>query len=343
MSERVRGIYKLVVGALCVAAAGAVTAPAQARPKTEADKLFDEGTRLMDQRRFSEACPKFAQSMVLDPGLGVMLWLADCYERDGQTASSWVQFRQAMKLAEQDHDKRAEVARRRMNELQPRLSRITITLAGPRPDGLRIMRDHDTLADVDIGSPIPIDPGTHVISATAPHHKPFEKSVEVPGCPVLKDPDKERSDCKGPSVEVQVTLEPEAVATTPPPPPPPKSSGTVLRIAGLGVAGAGVVGITLGSVFGLVASGKLNDSNANNHCDAQNACDPVGLQLRQDANDAATISTIAFVAGGVALAGGLVMFFVAPHAKKTETGGVTARVDPLLGPGLAGVSVGGSF
>lgn len=64
----------------------AVAPVAAAQGKSPADVLFDEGTALMNAGKYAEACPKLEQSLKLDPGIGGMLWLADCYERAGRTA-----------------------------------------------------------------------------------------------------------------------------------------------------------------------------------------------------------------------------------------------------------------
>src|SRR5262245_36723730 len=63
------------------------------RPAAQA--LFDQGRALVTLGRFAEACPKLAESLRLDPGIGTMLWLADCYENVGRSASAWATFREA--------------------------------------------------------------------------------------------------------------------------------------------------------------------------------------------------------------------------------------------------------
>src|SRR5580692_9240289 len=92
-------------------------APAEAPPTApaagevgNAEALFDEARDLRDAGHYAEACPKFAESRGLANGVGVTLYLADCYEKVGKTQSAWTEFRNAEKLARDKGDKRADVA-----------------------------------------------------------------------------------------------------------------------------------------------------------------------------------------------------------------------------------------
>src|SRR5579863_6674110 len=100
---------------------------ARAQTKDElarADALFNAGKALTDAGQFADACAKYAESKRLAPGIGVTLYLADCYEHIGRTASAWTEFRSAEGLARERGDKRSEVARTHAQQLEPQLDRL---------------------------------------------------------------------------------------------------------------------------------------------------------------------------------------------------------------------------
>src|SRR6266850_8060072 len=118
--------------------------PAAALGQTRADKataeaLFGDGRKLMAQGNFRDACPKFAASLKLDPAVGAMLNLADCYEKNQQTASAWAQFREVSSAARAAGSKeREDLARQRAAALEPKLSRLTIIVG---TQTVRVTRD----------------------------------------------------------------------------------------------------------------------------------------------------------------------------------------------------------
>jgi hypothetical protein len=91
-----------------------------------------------------------------------------------------------------------------------------------------------------------------------------------------------------------------------------QESGNGLRVAGVVTGIVGIVGLGIGGVTGLVASGKHDDSKCTN-----NICpDEPSKQKEKDAASMATVSTVSFIAGGVLLAAGIVMYLVAPKSEK---------------------------
>lgn len=105
-----------------------------------------------------------------------------------------------------------------------------------------------------------------------------------------------------------------------------------LRVTGIVAAGVGVVGLGLGTAFGLRALSKDDLAYGEGHCD-ETRCDPIGSQARRDALDSATVSTVSFVAGGLLLVGGVAMYLLSPrgHAASARSG---ARHDALFAPRL---------
>ena len=51
--------------------------------------LFSEGRKLSAAGKYSEACPKFEESLRLDRGIGTKFNLADCWAHSNRTASAW--------------------------------------------------------------------------------------------------------------------------------------------------------------------------------------------------------------------------------------------------------------
>jgi tetratricopeptide (TPR) repeat protein len=124
--------------------------PAHAAPsstdKAMATQLYDDAETLMQSKDFAGACPKYAESQRLDPQLGVLLHLADCYEKAGKTASAWASFKDAIEVAARRNasgvnEPRERIARDRAEALAAKLSRITIKVTKPDLVGLEVTQD----------------------------------------------------------------------------------------------------------------------------------------------------------------------------------------------------------
>lgn len=305
--------------------------------RAAAEALFNQGRDLMTKGKHVEACPKFEASQQLDPGLGTMLNLAECYEKTGRTASAWAVYREAIPLARASGSKaRQDLASERAQALQERLSTLTIRAMSGEPESaqLDVRRDGVQMQPAELGSPIPVDPGEHSIEVTAPGKQPWSSKVQV-GADAAK-------------VQVDIpALEPAPSSAAAPPPattdepaatkpstplPTPKRSGSTQRTAGIITAGVGVVGLGLGTFFGVQASGNWSD--AKEECsDFPYGCGQRGVDLKKTASSQATISNIGFIAGGALVGLGAVLFFTAPKQKE--------QVSFVVGPGSAFIQ--GSF
>jgi hypothetical protein len=331
--------------AVILAAVAATPAAAYAQSKEDlanADALFNAAKAMLDAGQYVDACGKFAESKRLAPGLGVTLYLADCYERIGRTASAWTEFKTAEGLARARSDQRAEVARGRAQALEPNLERLTVIVAPTVPRaGLRVLLDGVPIAPEEWGLAVAVDPGDHVVVASAPDHTdrsvPVHVGPEAPTATARIDRlDAPAALPKAPGAQAPALV---PLATEPGPsslPAPETSSssdpGAVNRWIGIGVGALGVVGISVGSAFGLDARSKLQQSNVSD-CNPSDHCNADGLALRKEAGDAASLSSVFFVLGGVAIAGGVALYITAPRAPSGVA--LTLAPAPVAGGGCA--------
>ena len=133
-------------------------------------------------------------------------------------------------------------------------------------------------------------------------------------------------------------------ATTVEPKSDDDSPGFTLRLAGYITGGFGLLGLGIGTGFGVHAITTQNDALTHCRDEDPKRCTPEALELNDSAQTAATVSTVGVVLGSVALATGIVLLLVAPSdgdAAEDETarGWGTPQLVPLLGPGAMGVSL----
>ena len=72
---------------------------AHADKKEQADALFKQGKKYMEQKRFSDACESFEKSNKLDPAIGTQLNIAKCYEEWGKIGQAYLAYQAAEKQA----------------------------------------------------------------------------------------------------------------------------------------------------------------------------------------------------------------------------------------------------
>lgn len=297
--------------------------------KAAAEGLFNEARGLMAAGRYEEAIPKLQASQKLDPGLGTLLNLAECYERSGKTASAWAHYREVAARARQaGATERAAYAEQKSRELEPQVSKVVISVAtnAAGDAALTVRRNGQEVDAAELGVAIPMDPGSHVFEASAPGKQPFSVSVDVAANGETK------------AVEIPVLADEAAPAAVPVSEPTAvvdagtMKGGSTQRTAGLIVGGVGVVGVGLGTFFGIKAAGSWAD--AKDGCrDFPYGCSGESQSLEEDARTQGTLSTVSFIVGGVGLAAGAVLFFTAPSAKED----VALRVGP------SGLALEGTF
>jgi serine/threonine-protein kinase len=278
-----------------------------ANPAAEA--LFEEGRSLAAKGHFTEACPKFEASQRLDPGLGTLLNLAECYEKIGKTASAWAEYRDAIPLARAAGSKvRLDLATQRASALESRLSTLTIRVPSRATDSatIEIRRDGVQVQPAELGSAIPVDPGPHTIEASAPGKQTWSSTIQVGA-------ESSKLSVEVPALSAADTKAPAPIVADASP--APAHAGSTQRVIGISVAALGVVGVGLGALFGLEAKAKWQD--AKSHCSSYpDGCSAPSASLQSSASSKAAVSTVAFIAGGVAVGVGAVVWLTADTGKK---------------------------
>jgi hypothetical protein len=151
---------------------------AAADPAT-AEALFSEGRKLMEQGNYAAACTKFEESNKAEAAVGTQLNLAMCWEKLGKNASAWAMYMQVANASNSSgRNDRAQLAQARAAALLPTLSKLTITVPTGMSASIRV--DGVAWSAATTGTPMPVDPGRHVVEATAPNKPNFRRTVDVP-------------------------------------------------------------------------------------------------------------------------------------------------------------------
>jgi hypothetical protein len=304
--------------------AGAGAAGAQT-PAAAAEALFDRGRELLEAGHIAQACRAFEASHRVDPALGTTLHLADCLEREGRTASAWARFRDADSLAQSSgQTQRQEIAATRWRALEPRLARVVLEVRAPhRPAGLSIEVAGVRVPPASWGVPLPVDPGPVTIRASAPGHFAWAEAVVARGASTATVTVPRLAPAPSPAVR------PAAPRIGADVPSRDDDSGDTLRTVGVIAGGVGLATIAAGTVFGVQAIAKNDASLERCRPDDASLCSASGVVLRDEASSRAAVSTGLFVAGGVLLGAGVVLYVAAPDAEGSATvGRVAARVGP---------------
>lgn len=155
------------------------TARADSSSSAAADVLFQEGRALFKEGKFDAACIRFARSQEVEPAVGTLLNLGDCYKITGKTASAWTAYRDALSLAKARSDQpRAELAENEARRLEPTLARLRIEVASTVP-GFILLLNGAPIDLATLAASIPVDPGEQAIEASAPGRKPWYTNIAI--------------------------------------------------------------------------------------------------------------------------------------------------------------------
>ncbi len=320
--------------ALCLCAAPRSARADDAPPSdnvTKARALFSEGRKLVQDGNYEQACPKFAESLRLNDGIGTQFNLADCWEHIGRTASAQSLFLGAAASAHAaGQAEREQVAKARADALEPRLLHLLIDVRAADPE-LTIHRNQVEVKRDSWNAAVPVDPGMYAIEASAPGKKTWAARVSVPAnaseaisvtVPPLEDA---AAACeKAAPVEAVSAIPPKNLEQKPVSAPPLSdgdSRSTRRTAYSLALGGFGVAALGVGTVLALEYKSKNDDARA--ICPSGFGCSSADIDrhsgLVSDAKTFRTWSFVGFGLGGAAVVGAAVLYF-APSSSQRASG-----------------------
>jgi hypothetical protein len=305
--------------ALCfglAVALSAASAGAEPRDAAAAEALFRQGREAADAGDHAKACEKFKESNRLDPALGTVFNIADCEEKLGRLATAWQLFQEVAQRLPSGDDRQG-IAKERARALEPRLPRLAVRLAAAAPSGTQVQRDGVELGSASLDTPLPVDPGPHSVTATAPGREPRVFNV------VLREAESQ-------SIEVEPGAQSSGTVTTELTTDRAPSSNQ--RTVGYVLGGIGLVGLAVGTVAGVMVLERK--STVDDNCDEAKRCNREGFDAAESGRTLGVVTTAGLVVGALGLASGAYLILSSPKHEGPRTALFTRATPSGAGVGL---------
>lgn len=311
---------------------------AAAEDNADAERLFREGQKLLEERRFGEACPKFEAAYSKDKSLGTLINLAFCHKEQGAIWYAWLEFREAeVKATELNRPDRRDFAKQRLQELEKQLPKVVLDNPQKVPLSDVLVEDRKVW-EAERGAVFAAEAGQRKFTFKGKGKKPQAMMVNVVKASTAQHvvvPELEDLPPEEPTPSPRETPgEPKKDKENPSGADP----GSTQRTIGWVALGTGGVAAILTGVFGAITYSSP--------CSGGKPC----LQSDKDsAEGTSTIATVSFVVAAAGIIGGAILVLTAPSSSSSSavprvpSSPRTARlkVVPELGAGWAGLS--GSF
>jgi hypothetical protein len=291
-TERHSGPRRTLAALALFAALGVARAAQAQNDPAAAEALFREGRALSDAGDIAGACAKFRESARLDPAVGTTFNIADCEERLGHLARAWTLFGEVVQRLPAS-DKRHEVAKKRVAALELRLPKLSVRLAATAPAGTRVTRDGVELGAASLGTPLPVDPGEHIVVVSAPGRA--DKQFKL----IISEREIQTVDVEAGPPQAGAVEKPKAGAELETS--PSLSSSRKSPVLGYVVGGIGVAGFITGAIAGVLVLQKKGV--VDEHC-PDKVCDDEGYDAVQSGKTLGIVTTAGLVTGLVGVGAG---------------------------------------
>lgn len=318
-------------GVMSVVVLGCIAGAAHAdQPKSDADRLFEEGRKLLADHP-DQACDRFNDAIKLDPDApGVLLNLGLCNEKLGKYKTALYWFRKAqVRSTESNLPEYAKAAADHTTNLTKEVARVNIQFTEPPSTDTKVKIDGEVIAADDY-THAEVDPGHHALDAGAPGKRIVHQEFDV------------KPTAEGQQGET-INLPPIALVA---------GENTVIVDRGAGRRKL-AWGLAIGGGVLMAASGALAWHESKVYCQqfkSDMLCngqpenlDPTKPNARKDANSAYNITaygaTPMFIVGVAAVGVGIALYFTAPAKERIDR---TVMV-PVVSPDQVGWAVTGRF
>ena len=304
---------RLLIFTLIAGVAVLVTRVAEAQDdprKAQAEGVFAEGLKLHDANHDAEALAKYRQAYGMSPTPNILFAIARLEQVLGQSLAAVAHFREALKNPLL-HPRNHELGKTYIAELEKKLARVLVV----GPAGLRVTiagKEHR----LPIDSVIDVEPGPIAARAELDGRAYTGKVETLAGSEAILELKSVQNAAIGGAAGPPVGEQPPPTGGEP-------SYATRNLVAGT-LAAVGVVGIGVGIAFSLKSEGQISDATtyrdsvSGGPCASRTlpTCDRYASML-DDIQSSRDVSTVAFIGGGVFIAGAAAAFLAWPRHAST--------------------------
>lgn len=308
--------------------------------------LGQDGVKLAEAGNCGEAIDKLARAEKIFHAPTTLARLGECQVQTGKIVEGTENLNRVAREslapgAPAAFVQAQERAKKVLAEAKPKIAKLKIAVAGPSDVAWTVKVDGEAMPLANLNTNRPMDPGEHVVEASAPGYKLARAKVTLP---------------EGGTDSVALTLEadPNAKVVTPAPSvdstprqrvdnnapvPPPEPTAAPSRVPAFVALGIGVVGVGVGSVFGLMATSKKNELES--AC-LNKACTPDQQDNIDTGKTFGNVSTVGFVVGAVGLVAGAYLLLTSGSSAKPVRSAAalpaTTKVTPFVGVDHVGLT-----
>ncbi|HTB75508.1 MAG TPA: hypothetical protein VK762_19790 [Polyangiaceae bacterium] len=328
-----------------------IAASPEARAQSDADRatarsLGQEGQQAFENKDYATAEDRFrrADKMVHAPTL--VLGLARALAAEGKYVEAQESFnriiREGVPSGAPDVFKRAlDDAKKEVDAVTPKVGAVTITVKATGgmdiPDPQVVLDEHP-INSASLGVRRAIDPGPHVLRATADGYKPGELKFSITEGGSADEPLMLEKDLSAPPVAAGPAPAAAPVASTSSVDLTTQGPSKARKIAPWVAFGVGGAGLLVGGITGILAIGK--HSTLADECKPN--CNSTTAQSDLDSyHSIGVVSDVGFIVAGVGGAVGAILLLTQPKAEATTQPVTGVRVLPVVGLGTVGAT--GSF